>query len=466
MECINCSQDIPTGAAFCGHCGVPQQSKTQHASSNDERCTECGQLLSPTATFCGSCGARRERSTFGEFPPARLLPPPQVTMSADGAMDLGFDFPTPMWAGLEPRCAGALEACESSIKHYWGDRELLLRSGYLAPRGGRLGMQAKQKTGYMRFATKLGAAAGRHAEGRSPEYLYRESDLTLTVANTPLRVIQMTYLREIKVHRYNKDVTTYPPASIANLLLAVVPGRIAGTYAANAETRGFIPHPNSPAIASLRTTLDSEILPVLQELWSMDFDVIGGDHFARADPPGMMTRRSATIADGQGSVEPIFSATLFQTDVLNPKVWYSENVGLKPSDLRMRELAMGLLPCGEFTLVAIQYPTYNVFDRAGPVVQTELRLDAVTWILERILTLVCLPEFRSGEEVASPERDLASYFQAVGSSRRRPSTGMHTHRPGENWLAGVQGQWFTEEAINQPVLPIEVAYRTITSGGP
>ena len=57
MRCLECSSQLPEGAAFCPACGEPVT-----------RCPVCDAQVPSDATFCGSCGANlKELERTGEF---------------------------------------------------------------------------------------------------------------------------------------------------------------------------------------------------------------------------------------------------------------------------------------------------------------------------------------------------------------------------------------------------------------
>jgi len=319
----------------------------------------------------------------------------------------------------------------------------------------------------MKFGKRLQGMVMKPVEGNPPRYFYRDATLS---SNTPgtqrqeFRIFQQTYLRELRVIRHQKDITTYPDAPISNLVVAIVPGRIRGRYAANMESRQFVAHPQLESVQGWVDALNAQVLPVLNDLWSMDFDVFGGDRYNRADAPGMMTKKFSAIPDVLGSLEPIFCATLFQTDFLNPSVWYGDSTRAKASELRFREFAMGLIPCGPFTLAMINYPTANVFDRKGPVRETHLRPDMIAWLIEYVAALLAQSTY-ADPSIQNPGNDLERYFQLVGEKRLRPSYGQNKNVNAPAWYSDALGKYMTESTINQPVLPLEAAFNAIRLSG-
>jgi hypothetical protein len=251
---------------------------------------------------------------------------------------------------------------------------------------------------------------------------------------------------------------------VSNLVVAIVPGRVIGEYVCNLENGEFVAHPSESSNPAFLTALNTQLLPVLQDMWSMDFDLFGGDQYRRGvRPGGIGPRRWSSIEDGQQSLEPIFSPTLFQTEVLNPAIWYGHTGPIRPSQERPREFAMGVLPCGPYTLAVMQYPTSNTFDRRGAISETQMRFDAVMWVVDTVAREVRQQgKLDYATASSSEEGDLYRYFTAVRGGRRRGSSAAaHLN---DNWLHDQMGRWITEQATNHPVLPIEVAYRAAAIG--
>jgi RNA polymerase subunit RPABC4/transcription elongation factor Spt4 len=48
--CAACGESVSFDAAYCRHCGKPQEGPSQRA------CTGCGSVLPGSAKFCGRCG--------------------------------------------------------------------------------------------------------------------------------------------------------------------------------------------------------------------------------------------------------------------------------------------------------------------------------------------------------------------------------------------------------------------------
>lgn len=259
----------------------------------------------------------------------------------------------------------------------------------------------------------------------------------------------------MKVIRYGKDSTTYPPAPISNLVVVMLPGRVAGRYACNLENPEFVPDPRTATSRGLLDALNRSVLPALHDLRSMDADAFGGDTYRRGEKPGGFSRRWAWIEDGVESLEPVFAPTLFQTDVLNPAGWYDDPSRRRPSELRAREFASGLMPCGRYSLFVVHYPTSNVLDRRGAIVESHMRLDVLGWVIDTVRSFMAVP---TSIDPASgrAESDLGVYVDTVQGSRRRGSAS--AANPQDVWLADQLGRWRTQAVTNHPVLPVELAF--------
>jgi hypothetical protein len=467
MNCATCSGEIPDDANFCGLCGAPQPEKAGDAAPAVTRaCAQCGEQLPRDARFCGACGtAQPEPGSTAGVPQdtgttslSRCIP----AVASDGSLDFGFAYPLKIWRALDPECAAAYEIYESHFNRQWQGQEQVLQYGYFTVSGGRRGLEQQAAKGIDRAGKLLQnfvSGSYMHENAHRPRmarYFYRDSFLNPAAPGEfgPCRVIQQTYVRAMKVIRYGKDEKTYPPAPIANLVVAMLPGRVAGRYACSLENPQFVADPKVATSRGLLDALNSHLLPALQDLWRMDADVFGGDTYRRGEKPGGFSRRWAWIEDGLESLEPIFAPTLFQTDVLNPAEWYNEAARRRPSELRAREFAAGLMPCGQCSLFVVHYPTSNVFDRRGAIIESHLRLDVLAWMVGTVRSFLNVPASIDPAQ-GRPESDLGAYLAALSGSRRRGSAA--AAHPQDVWLADQLGRWRTEAVANHPVLPVELA---------
>lgn len=470
MICQHCSAEIPQGSQFCGSCGGAQgASLHDDVPKGGTRCIRCGADLPSGIQFCGLCGSQQATTgtELGLLPesPARVVAKPRP-VGTDGALDLGFPFPVTVWQGLDQESADAYEVYQSCFAQQWGGYEEFIQFGYLLVRGGISGLSQEVATGAKRanlaFTNFMsGARAGGKVHSpKDARYFYRDSILRSRSPgiHSRYRVFQQTYMRSMRIVRARRNVTYYPPAPVANLVVAVLPDRVKGKYACNVESQQFVAKPSGNWSQSLADHLNQTLLPVALDLWSGDFDVFGGDTYTRGNRHGAMTNRWAAIEDGDQALEPIFSPTLFQTDVINPATWYQDTTQRRPTDLRAREFAIGIVPSGTGSLLIVQYPTPSVYDRRGSLVETRMRLDMVAWMIEAVATFVAHPECSEDGSGAMKASDYHSYFSAVDAKRMR-SGSVHRNNPGDQWLANEMGRWMTHPSTNRPVLPVEMAYR-------
>lgn len=473
LTCPHCQQPVREDSAFCGSCGA-ELPPPAIASEDEGRarwiCPSCGVLTGISARFCGACGSVPPGGPVRTGSDAEWWSHEPGPARPDGSIDLGFLFPTTVWEGLDTASTGAYEVYASNLANQWGGREEVKQFGYMSIKDGLTGFDARRQSGIDKIGrgiVKSMHSYGEHAfkaHKYSPltaRYFHRSSILKSSQSSATFWVLQLTYVRSMQFHRYKKDVTTYPPAPISNLIVAVVPGRAKGSFACNLEQGQFAPHPRVSSSPTLLDGLNAHILPVLQSMWAMDYDVLSGDAYRRTDRPGPMTFRPRwlSVKDGEQSLEPLFSPTLFQTDVLNPAIWHGSDTRMKPSDLRAREFAMGILPYGNSSLLITQYPTSNVFDRQGVLLETHLLFDTAAWIMDSVANLLQYSENADSMPGSSASEDLAAYI-AASHGTRQSSRANNFAGPMDNWQVQVMGKWLTTEVTNHPVLPLELLLHT------
>jgi hypothetical protein len=438
---------------------------SQESAASTKGCANCGVEVPFATRFCGACGYSFSELEIPSMPLDAMPSVDSTATRGEGEIDLGFPFPIKVWRGLDPESSDAFEVYETNFAEQWAGRELMLHFGYFEIKGARRGLDQKAATGIDRagklFQNVVGYAYADRNRYRPnvARYFHRDSVLRFDSqgAEDRIRVLQLTYVRSFQLYRRDKDVTTYPPSPVSNLVLAILPKRVRGALACNLATQKFLARPGLLPNDTFVSMLNDQVVPVLQSLWAMDFDMFGGDRFNRGQGAGVFTRRWASIEDGTQSLEPVFSPTLFQTDVLNPEIWSGLPQRVRPSEERAREFAVGVMPCDSRTFVILQYPTSNIFDRHGALMKTHMCLDSVQWIVETLHRL--LHEESSCEDwpaTSSRDDDLSAYRTALDAPRRR---GTGASGPGEAWLADQMGRWVTYKAANHPVLPLEIALR-------
>jgi hypothetical protein len=419
--------------------------------------------------WCSRCGTPRVTGTTSDVATLEVPVPPRRQPGANGELDLGFSYPVKVWSGVERDYLDAYQSCEQSYARAWGERETLLQTGGFIPSGGRLGLEASKKSGIAKIDKQIKAFLASGREGRGPSYLYRDSMLGRPGNpnnRSRVRIIQQTYLRNINLVRQERDITTYPASPIANLVVVIVPGRCDGEYAINLETRSFVANPSRIKNEKLLARLNADIAPLLEDLWERDYDVLGGNQFARGRRTGVFKGRWVDIVDGLMCLEPIFCPTLFHSAALSASLWSGASESARPSELRVREFAAGLLPCAEFSLLIFQYPTPNAFDRPGHLVESGLRADIVGTLAFTCADLLRSPDYLDAARERGTAKDLVGYFRAVGGTHKRPTQGTHiraTSNPLDSIVGDYYGKFMTSSATNEPVLPVEAAYCGIAS---
>jgi Double zinc ribbon len=473
MICPNCENELRQEAAYCGACGAERPARSVETEKrSSDFCSNCASDIAPHAKFCGRCGTARSDQPAQPLLATTLSPVEPKPPFSDGSLDLGFSFPVKIWQALDVASTNAYEVYESALSSQWAGREKVKQFGFISIKDGLLTFDPRDQSGIGRASRGFVKALHSHQEHMfkaheySPltaRYFYRNSLLQSAVTSQTYWVIQLTYVRSIQFHRLHKDITTYPPAPISNLLLAVLPGRVNGSYVCSLESQQFVSHPNGGCSPPLLQALNAHVVPVLQRMWAMDYDVLGGNVYRRTDRPGPMSVRPRwlTVQDGEQHLEPLFSPTLFQTDVLNPALWYGQATRLRPSQRRPREFAMGIMPCADSTLLVLQYPTSNVFDRRGALSESHLLPDLAAWVMDAVGGF--LQSDRNLERALnkSATEDLSAYV-AARRGTRRSATKNNYMGPKDNWIAELQGQLITQQISNHPVLPLEVVLHAAT----
>lgn len=398
---------------------------------------------------------------------------------ADGELVFPFGFPVKVWSALDPDHVDAYAACEDSLQQSWRNRESVQLSGFFVVPGGRGGLAAQSSQGVLKALQAFGNAVNSFTtEGAPPAYVVRDSVLTLRSNPVQtIRIFQQTYLRRIKRYRHQRDVVTLFPAPISNLLVAIVPGRIQGVFASNLAVGSFRGKPGQ-APSAVVGELNARIQPKLRAMWAEDYDIIHGDRHDRAQRsgvaaaaaksvgpfPGFGGKREWTIIpDGHMCLEPVFCGTLFHTDVLGVSRWEGAGESARPSELRPREFACGILPLETDTLVVLSYPVPNVFDKDFQLTRCDMQGELAESIVDEIgLIAKDRQAGRLDEEVRDP---FAAYEAVVGTTRRVPTVGkvVNPRKGIDSLISDYQGKFMFSNINNERVLPIEAA-RVATAG--
>ncbi len=449
MKCSRCQRVIPPGARFCGFCGAGQLDASTNAVGTGVRET------TPAANRLGSLLDQQQPSDTVQFPVGSVRTSPAVDKGTGSARSLAldFEFPVPVWDGVDEDCTDALEVYETCVARQWAGREQVVHFGYFKDPGGGLALPPTREG----LAARVGKAVLSAASNWSttPRYFYRESMLRLKSGSQVewLRIEQTTYLCGRTLFLAGGQRTKmYPPGPIANFVVGVVPGAVVGRYACTAESGQFVAYPIQRYSERLLSGLNRELRQALLDSWSLDWDMLEGDRYERLTTRRFGTTRWVSIGLGESSVEPIFAPTLFQTTFLNPAAWYGRSdARVSPAVLRARELCFGIFPYLGHTLIVWQYPTPSVYARQGVLAEANLSLDVVASLMERVVGVLSERGDESDDSAAGADSDGDEYFGLVGQVRRRPKVAGLTRSAGDR----------RSESVNRPVLPLELAMRGV-----
>lgn len=246
---------------------------------------------------------------------------------------------------------------------------------------------------------------------------------------------------------------TYPPSPLTTTLFAAIPGRAAGEFVMNRETRAFYARPIPTPNEWLSEQLNREdVISQISELLSRDYDDFGDGPVRRDYDVVSDARRARPLAPERG-VDPYFLPTLFENDWLDFRLW--PGYPIRPTK-RMSRLvsartvtkslntmrtydpakyfALVLLPFREWTIAILNWPTASRFERSGELEATDFGLAYVKNILAFLTSLLSDERSHLSGSEARPHEQLG-YWDVVRKVSLHPEGKL--------------------ESYNLPVLPFE-----------